>query len=1851
MKRYAMAAVAGLSAAGMMFFAAGTMSPCMAAGTPRGNGDEVRRLWKDCSAALENDLPVKACDILGRIKDISRAEGLSYDFFRASKEYVKVNAGIDWRRRDSLTKAMETEFRSYGDPVVLYAAGLDFKRGDASECAAFLEKWGKKLRNGRNSDFWADAPVGYKGEVLLNHIADDYEYVLLSMAFNRTLMNSRGYEKIDGDLKSEYAETYPVAALHGLFRINADNRDEYAEKYVELCGYAEKYEGRAVSALAKLYALPLKFHELGENKAGGEEYRSLRRYCEALVSEKKGFTGEEGLILKDENAAEDMIEELDSKNLEAEVRGKAVKVRLRNLTEVKISVYAGENLNVDKLSRKDVPVWEKSLENEVGSYYVYDTLNVELPELSDGDYLAVFESGKIRECRSLERHSVALSAVRSADGWLFYAADRISGEPAGEVELTVGSWNGKELLRKKVCFKGAELMDSEIQSALKGVGGRCWVQCSLIDGQGFARSSEKLSLYTAEDVATQVATDWQAQLLTDRSAYRPGETLNFKTILYKDYRNGKMNAAPAGENVKIVLADAENKDVRTVVLTTNEYGSVAGKFDIPGDRRSGEWRLTVSAGGNVLNAERFTVDEFKLPEFSVSFVSDGVKYFPGETVPVRGRVFSYAGNSLSDAKVEYRVSDWNGVVSKGSPELDGEGNFSIPVGTESGRSSSFTVTLTVTDGAGQTLEFSRWLRIGTGFGINAELKDAAEGSFVKAGSEDGGGFSLFRQGGLVRNGILKGNRACFDVRLTDCSGKQLDGDIDWELRSGPDVLEKGGCTSGKTLEIDLSGRRDGLYTVEFSKTYEYSAVKQAAGENASGGGQKEKVTEKLEYELLLLSDDGVVLDAEIESAFKVVESGDGNISLLFGAAQGEVRANVMLFDRDARLLINESICLEGVRGKEGSLKKIDWKYGQQWSDRVLLRVEYFKNGRHRCFEHEYQRDRRSFELPLSVETFTDSCLPGTEYRVTLRTGKSAELLAAVFDRSTEDIRSNVWRTVVPASGSICVDSSVSTGCDFNRQTGAGAHLFRLAGEGDGIMTKSSAALSLASVTNSAEMEDAVTAGVTAEDSGAGNVDLLNVRKDFLNTLAFEPFLRSDGNGDVEFRFRTSDKLSTYILSVFAHDKSFRNATIRREFIVSRPVTVTVHEPSLLYGGDRCIFRPSVSNNSGKAVEGTLTVFIHDGDEFSRPLSVQNCHLSIGAGESVTRDFAVIVPEASSMASYRNGRAQLSIKTVFDAEEGDESGFSDAVLVRIPVLDGKQVLTESHSAVFRTGMDRDSLVRDLEGRFVNTTHYEAVSEETKISDLIAETLAQKSELKSDNLLDISELLYVRLVSGNCGDGDGAVRNGKEPGGEAVCDGDGNGCEDGNDEDGIPALVKKLLDCRCEDGGFAWFSGMSSSPVLTAVLLERLALLREDGKLPEGTDWDGIFGAAVRYIDRQMFLNRDGRHWFGGISTEQYAYVRSFFPETAVDTKSIKSEAGAKRFKEMVGEIKTFLQASAKDDRLNGRVLEKARRNAALLNLVTADSDAFASSLGLKCRRMKKTLGRNIESLKEYAVEHPSGGICYPNAVMPFRALLSSEAYAHSIICDMFTRWSRFSALSSGKADARAWEIADGIRLWLMIQKESQRWESNFEFINAVNSVSKGSPELMETSVISLSKTYEKPFGEIKAAGNGFTITRQFLVEELVPGTVKGQEGTVIPTLRELRSGETLTVGQKVVVRLCIGSDENRSLVHIRMPYNACLRPVRQLSGSFGYALRGWRINASAGGAKAWWISPQGYREVHEAALDYWFDIYPEQDTVIEDEFRVSQQGVFTAPVCEIESLYAPRYRANSAFGGSLTVTGE
>ena len=345
------------------------------------------------------------------------------------------------------------------------------------------------------------------------------------------------------------------------------------------------------------------------------------------------------------------------------------------------------------------------------------------------------------------------------------------------------------------------------------------------------------------------------------------------------------------------------------------------------------------------------------------------------------------------------------------------------------------------------------------------------------------------------------------------------------------------------------------------------------------------------------------------------------------------------------------------------------------------------------------------------------------------------------------------------------------------------------------------------------------------------------------------------------------------------------------------------------------------------------------------------------------------------------------------------------------------------------------------------------------------------------------------------------------------------------------------------------------------------------------------------------------------------MRALYPEIAPDLSGM-DRSGLREFRKAV---RGYL-APSRESGLNGQILAKARRLSTLRALLSDDDGMrMARELGVSLmtgRRLSRTLDRDIESLVQYARPHASGGTNYPNAVMPWRGLLESELYAHTLLCDLME-------------ECGHGEIAEGVRLWIMVQKETQKWESDPGYLEALACVMRGSEETLDTRVIALSSSTELPFEAVRESGNGFSVEREYYLDG-----------------RKLSDGEVLHVGDKVTAVYRIWNQENRSFVKLSVPRNASLRPVDQTSGRYGWMARPLAVPG--------WTSftPQGYRSVRAYRTEYWFESYPEDRTSVSEEFFVTQEGRFQSPVLEIESLYAPHYRANGPGSGStMTVIAD
>ncbi len=140
---------------------------------------------------------------------------------------------------------------------------------------------------------------------------------------------------------------------------------------------------------------------------------------------------------------------------------------------------------------------------------------------------------------------------------------------------------------------------------------------------------------------------------TDRSIYRPGQTVFFKGIVIS--RNKKENNIVTNYKTKVFLEDVNGESIDSLEVTTNEFGSFSGKFQLPSNLLNGEFNINAETDDDYSNNVRFSVEEYKRPKFYVEFEKIKESYKVGDSISVVGNAKAYAGNLVNGAKVSYRV--------------------------------------------------------------------------------------------------------------------------------------------------------------------------------------------------------------------------------------------------------------------------------------------------------------------------------------------------------------------------------------------------------------------------------------------------------------------------------------------------------------------------------------------------------------------------------------------------------------------------------------------------------------------------------------------------------------------------------------------------------------------------------------------------------------------------------------------------------------------------------------------------------------------------------------------------------------------------------------------------------------------------------------------------------------------------------------------------------------------------------------------------------------------------------------------------------------------------------------------
>lgn len=214
---------------------------------------------------------------------------------------------------------------------------------------------------------------------------------------------------------------------------------------------------------------------------------------------------------------------------------------------------------------------------------------------------------------------------------------------------------------------------------------------------------------------------------TDRPVYRPGHTVYYKVVFRN--KEDREYSIPANEAVTIAVKNQDEDVIFSADLTTNEWGSVNGFFDIPKEAPLGEYRLFAKNANAVENSIHFYVEEYRKPEYKVEIKPDKPFYINGDTVAFNLQAEYYFGAPVPNADVRYRLyesfaaggeshnypSSYSTFLDSGATRTDAEGMARVEFTPDrSSRDRRITLEVDVVEASGRQVSASAGVPMGVG---------------------------------------------------------------------------------------------------------------------------------------------------------------------------------------------------------------------------------------------------------------------------------------------------------------------------------------------------------------------------------------------------------------------------------------------------------------------------------------------------------------------------------------------------------------------------------------------------------------------------------------------------------------------------------------------------------------------------------------------------------------------------------------------------------------------------------------------------------------------------------------------------------------------------------------------------------------------------------------------------------------------------------------------------------------------------------------------------------------------------------------------------------------------------------
>jgi uncharacterized protein YfaS (alpha-2-macroglobulin family) len=1566
-------------------------------------------------------------------------------------------------------------------------------------------------------------------------------------------------------------------------------------------------------------------------------------------------------------------------NLELNIRYRNIRQLTIEIYQIKapVSIYATRWTREGEYKNHGVQVDTKKVDL-IGEYPYFDSdtiIKIPVRELGSYEYLIYDDSSKENSANqqfSVSRLGTVSKAVNGKREYL--VVDRVSGKPIENAQIRFYK-RGKNKLE----LVGNEILTTDKLGLATGENDKSANFYQVSSGNDTALITSALpwiSSYQRENKPRR-----NLSLFTDRSIYRPGQTVYFKGIAYETGEN-TLNVI-SGQQYTLTLRDANRKEIASKDFTSNEFGSIAGEFVLPQGLLNGDF--SIQSKENAYYS--FLVEEYKRPSFDILFDENTNAYRLGDEVKVSGKAATFSGVHLQDATLQYRITRQNHwlfsrrwtnpvQIAEGKVSTGEDGSFEIAFTAakafeDKDRNVSYTYTIetTLTNSNGETQNAKTAVYIGDKSvylsvdGLNDVMnKDSLPALRIIAMNLNGN--SIPATGTYEIYSLQPAVNDKFDLNNDDWKQDKLIYSNRFDTRTDLNISKLKALASGR-YRIHLS-HNPAAPEKAVKETFDFTLF--------SVGDRRPPVPV---YEWLTTSQTTCAVGEKAEISYG---SSAKNGYVLYEIFQNNKKLSASRF-----VLNNEN-------------RKIEIPFLESYGDGITASFTFIKDRQVFTKNVDIYKKRPDKKLNLKMETFRDRLLPGQqeEWKISVKDGQAnpvlAELLAGMYDASLDKIYQHSWdfNPITPVYLSV---PQPNRGNEFDVSNGhlrislkdypvpkfqfdkfnwfdwdiknqalimEKREVMRIRGTGAAVSSPT-----VHGVNQFATMEGPMVIkekSVQAADnsmSAREESEPVQIRQNFDETAFFYPQLKTNAEGETLFSFTVPESNTTWKLMGLAHTKELKYGQIIEQAIAQKQLMVAPNIPRFFREGDKTTISSNISNLSDEFISGTISIECFDPNT-NQALIVVEEHskaFEVEAGKTATVSWTFDIP---------GGIDLTALKIV-----ARSAVFSDGEQHLVPVLPNRMLVTESLPLNIRGGQTRTFSFDEIEKNTSPTLeNYRLTLEFTSNPAWYAvQALPSLTAPQSDDVLSWFAAYYsntwaVRIANSTPkikqiidiwtkqGGTKETLLSNLEKNQElkaVLLEETPWVMEAKNETEQKQRLallfdlnrtgylnsqaIEKLKSLQTEEGGWAWFKGMNSNISITQWILYGWGKIGEDSETKE--EIREMKEKALHFIDwgfKQHFgdFKKNNSKWekAESISTYELEYllVRSLYSDIPLDETE-----------EAVQFYTTLAEKYwAKLPNLYNRAI---------------------AAIVLQKSGNTKTARSIVQSLREHATRQPDLGMFWANNTTQ-AFLFQSATCIHTFIMEAFLE-------TGAKPDEM-----DEMKLWLLKQKQTQEWESvpatvsaihvllntgtnwlesegktaiqwgnqsvdmqegeaGTGYIKVVRDAASITPDLSQVKIVkedaapgwgALYRQYFEDLDKIVSAKTELNVEKSLFIEAIT---------SVGKTLQAITQERPLRVGDKVIVRLTVRSERDLEYVLLKDLRASCFEPAEQLSGI------------------RWKQSTVYYQTTRDASMNFYFYNLPKGVYVFEYPLYVNNSGDYSNGITTIQCLYAPELISHTS-GGRVTV---